>query len=275
MKRSEAVKAATNGVSRAWHHSERNSYPGTSPLLTSVINELRKGVRHATLRASVSAYRVVLFLTGSIRSYPPYKVGILRWTHEREYQKPTSSRAWIRRCAPALSCSPQDKHLEAFAFPLWAGCRLRAISGLQPLSGCAYQRARVHQHRAQPLALWLWTGPPTRQWKEAYLEKACLWHPVDNRLLLLLQLFCPRWILDRILTNLSRNGNIFISFYRINSMRFGWNFFFFFSWFFFFFFARCNLEHLSVRSTLRSLIVNRRDFFQIQRMERMRNLFLR
>lgn len=43
---------------------------------------------------------------------------------------------------------------------------------------------------------------------------------------------------------------------------------------FFFFFARCNLEHLSVRSTLRSLIVNRRDFFQIQRMERMRNLFL-
>lgn len=117
MKRSEAVKAATNGVSRAWHHSERNSYPGTSPLLTSVINELRKGVRHATLRASVSAYRVVLFLTGSIRSYPPYKVGILRWTHEREHQKPTSSRAWIRRCAPALSCSPQDKHLEAFAFP--------------------------------------------------------------------------------------------------------------------------------------------------------------
>lgn len=241
MKRSEAVKAATNGVSRAWHHSERNSYPGTSPLLTSVINELRKGVRHATLRASVSAYRVVLFLTGSIRSYPPYKVGILRWTHEREHQKPTSSRAWIRRCAPALSCSPQDKHLEAFAFPLRAGCRLRAISGLQPLSGCAYQRARVHQHRAQPLALWLWTGPPTRQWKEAYLEKACLWHPVDNRLLLLLQLFCPRWILDRILTNLSRNGNIFISFYRINSMRFGWNFFFFFSWFSFFFSHDCDV----------------------------------
>lgn len=273
MKRSEAVKAATNGVSRAWHHSERNSYPGTSPLLTSVINELRKGVRHATLRASVSAYRVVLFLTGSIRSYPPYKVGILRWTHEREHQKPTSSRAWIRRCAPALSCSPQDKHLEAFAFPLRAGCRLRAISGLQPLSGCAYQRARVHQHRAQPLALWLWTGPPTRQWKEAYLEKACLWHPVDNSsssssnyfaLDESLIVFWPIFLAMEIFLYLSieliawdLDGISFSSFPD-----------------FLFFFARCNLEHLSVRSTLRSLIVNRRDFFQIQRMERMRNLFL-
>lgn len=49
-------------------------------------------------------------------------------------------------CVPlALSCSPQDKHLEALPSPFGAGCRLRAISGLQPLSGGSpvHTRARA------------------------------------------------------------------------------------------------------------------------------------
>lgn len=130
VKRSKA--AASDATDE--HHSERNSsYPGTSPLLTSVINELRKGVRHATLRASAAAYRVVLFLTRSIRSYPlsPYKVGILRWTDESQ-SKANESSPSTEMCS--LSCARRKINiLRRSPFPqARAGCRLRAISGLQP-----------------------------------------------------------------------------------------------------------------------------------------------
>lgn len=128
VKRSKA--AASDATDE--HHSERNSsYPGTSPLLTSVINELRKGVRHATLRASAAAYRVVLFLTRSIRSYPPspYKVGILRWTD----WEPVKSQREFTEYGDVLFVLCKINILRRSPFPqARVGCRLRAISGLQP-----------------------------------------------------------------------------------------------------------------------------------------------
>lgn len=48
---------------------------------------------------------------------------------------------------------------------------------------------------------------------------------------------------------------------------------FLFLFFLIFFFSHDVIWNICL-FTLRSLIVNRRDFFQIQRMERMRNLFL-
>lgn len=231
MKREVKQSKAAASDATDEHHSERNSsYPGTSPLLTSVINELRKGVRHATLRASAAAYRVVLFLTRSIRSYPPspYKVGILRWTD----WEPVKSQREFTEYGDVLFvlCSPQDKHLEAFPLPpssSWLPTSCNFWVATVHVKGVprAYQRgARVRQHRAQPLALWLWTGP---QWKEAYLEKACLWHPVDNRPLLqiILPSMNPWSYFDQSFSHYA----VEIFFCRISTMRFRWNFFFFFS----------------------------------------------